>query len=461
MIRNIQRFQIYGLLTIAGLLAVAVALALHSAWHHLGQLRKDFRASQSEGFHLAEHVQARMPLLNEAIFDSGATNNSAALAAFLEAGEAMKGWIRSNKLSVTSTEQADLLSQMQAALDIYVKRTVAFAQASKRNSPQPLPEEVNVEATHILKLAGELRVAEQGSLRRFMERSNLTLASLQAHLAGTVILTFVLGLAVAKLIHLAKIAPLSAELAKTRTAFEQHEKLASLGTLAAGVAHEIRNPLTAIKVRLHGLNRSMVEESEREDAAVIDQEIQRLERIVRDFLQFARPSAPQVETIPATRLFEQVRKLLGPQLESAGVDLRVDCPAEIQVCCDPQQIEQVLINLIQNAVESLEDSGLITLRASTEVPAPANRPPGVVLEVADTGKGISPEIESRLFDPFFSTKEDGTGLGLSIAARIVERHGGLLQYKTQLGQGTTFSIILPRPEKDIHDDQTQSPPGRG
>jgi signal transduction histidine kinase len=196
----------------------------------------------------------------------------------------------------------------------------------------------------------------------------------------------------------------------------------------------------------------LAEGSEREDALVINQEIQRLERIVQDFLQFARPSAPQVETVSATILFEQVKRLLGAQLDNGHLELKIDCPAEIRVRADPQQIEQVLINLVQNAAESMAGGCSITLRASTKPPLLAGRQSQVLLDVIDTGQGIAPEIQNRLFDPFFSTKEGGAGLGLSIATRIVERHGGWLRYKTQLGRGTTFSFILPGAPESKHED---------
>jgi signal transduction histidine kinase len=107
-----------------------------------------------------------------------------------------------------------------------------------------------------------------------------------------------------------------------------------------------------------------------------------------------------------------------------------------------------LINLVQNAAESIEGEGAITLRARTSVARLGGRSrPVVTLEVADTGKGIPPAVQKRLFDPFFTTKESGTGLGLPIAARIVENHGGALQYRTVPGRGTTFGIVLPRVEK--------------
>ena len=123
----------------------------------------------------------------------------------------------------------------------------------------------------------------------------------------------------------------------------------------------------------------------------------------------------------------------------------VEDSAAAQVRVDPQQIKQVLINLIRNAADSIGQNGAITLRVRLGAKRLADGPTEVViLEVADTGKGIPPEVQKRLFDPFFTTKEDGTGLGLSIAARIVEKHGGVLQYQTQVNRGTVFGIVLPR-----------------
>src|SRR6185295_8374525 len=147
--------------------------------------------------------------------------------------------------------------------------------------------------------------------------------------------------------------------------------------------------------------------------------------------------------------------LLGSQLEKASIRLNLaPSPAgtsgsPLWIRVDPQQIGQVLINLIQNAAESIGRHGTITLRARSHLMSLAHRPTRVViLEVIDTGKGIPIQVQERLFDPFFTTKETGTGLGLSIAARIVEKHGGALQYETEVNRGTTFGIVLPRAEKD-------------
>jgi signal transduction histidine kinase len=215
--------------------------------------------------------------------------------------------------------------------------------------------------------------------------------------------------------------------------------------LAAGVAHEIRNPLTAIKFRLFSLRKSLpAADHDNEDAAVIASEISRLERIVKDFLQFARPSEPALVTVPAQRIAEEVCSLLKGQLEKSAIELKLESVEPAWVRADTQQINQVLINLIQNAADSIGNSGEITLRVRNAAgPVRKGGPPSVLLEVADDGRGISPEVQQRLFDPFFSTKDGGTGLGLPIAARIVEKHGGQLHYHTERNRGTTFTVVLP------------------
>jgi signal transduction histidine kinase len=242
------------------------------------------------------------------------------------------------------------------------------------------------------------------------------------------------------------IAPLRTKLVHSQSLLEKQEKLATLGTLAAGIAHEIRNPLTSLKARLHTLEKHLqVVPAARKDTNIISAEISRLERIVQDILSFARPSDPRLETLPAETVIREVRGLVSPDLERRGLQLVVESSPGLLIRADSGHLKQVLINLVRNAAEAIDGSGTVTLRTrATRAPLGGHETDAVVLEVSDTGKGIPPEAEKRLFDPFFSTKETGTGLGLTIAARIVEKHGGVLQYQTQPGHGTTFGVVLPR-----------------
>jgi signal transduction histidine kinase len=263
----------------------------------------------------------------------------------------------------------------------------------------------------------------------------------------SLLLLLAAGGGLAAVVYRELIAPLQTKLVESQALVERQEKLASLGMLAAGVAHEIRNPLTAIKAWLFIQQKNLKPGSaEQEDSQVISDEVNRLDKLVKDVLLFGRPSEPNFSTIDATESLNSVQQLMAPQLAKADLELAVENSFHANVRIDAQQIKQVLINLVQNAADAMEGRpGQITLRAR-----PASKPlltdgrEAVVLEVSDQGKGIPPEVEKRLFDPFFTTKETGTGLGLSVAARIVEKHGGLLQYQTQVNHGTTIGIVLPR-----------------
>jgi signal transduction histidine kinase len=203
--------------------------------------------------------------------------------------------------------------------------------------------------------------------------------------------------------------------------------------------------LTAIKARLFTHQRAFDAQSpEYQDIEVIGDEIDRLERIVQDFLQFARPAEPQLTATTPEAALSEVRELLAPQCDQRAIELKLDIQTNQAFAADRQQIKQVLINLVQNAAESIERKGRIILRARDgSARLGGQNRPVVILETEDNGKGISSDVQKRLFDPFFSTKDSGTGLGLSIAARIVEKHGGLLEFQTQPNRGATFGVILP------------------
>jgi signal transduction histidine kinase len=215
--------------------------------------------------------------------------------------------------------------------------------------------------------------------------------------------------------------------------------------LAAGVAHEVRNPLTSIKVRLFTQQRLLKKGTEAfEDNVFITEEITRLEEIVRGFLAFARPTDPEFKVLRATQPLRELQVLFRPVLSTQDIHLKDEFLADPQINVDPQQLRQVLINLIQNAGEAVQANGTVTLRTTTLVPRRGERgEPLAVLEVEDTGPGVPPEVQPRIFDPFFTTKAGGTGLGLSMAARIMEKHHGRLEFQTTPGQGTVFRLLLP------------------
>ena len=440
----------YGYALATVLLALVVGWAGRHTWRELRQLERSFASVQAGGFHLSEHVEASVRDLNETVLRFDLRRSPADQAAFQKRSQELQQWIRAHQDTVSTPEERELMGQIEAAFGVYLSRTTQLmderAQAGATPSPTPILERVENKAAPVLDLCEKLKAAERAAQTQFMIDSHRALGWVQQLLIGLLALLAVLIVTAAVAIYRGVIGPLRVELGESRARAARHEKLASLGTLAAGVAHEIRNPLTAINVRLHSLKKNLTENSsEQEDALVIGHEIQRLERIVQEFLQFARPAEPKLLTVSADSLLAKVQSLFGPQLEKNSIRLTVESVPDVWVRVDPHQIQQVLINLIQNAAESMERDGAITLRVRRDAARLTGRTrPVVIVEVSDTGKGIPPEVQKRMFDPFFTTKEEGTGLGLAIASRIVETHSGTLSCRSEVNRGTTFTIVLPQ-----------------
>lgn len=241
------------------------------------------------------------------------------------------------------------------------------------------------------------------------------------------------------------VAPLHLKLVERETILEQQTKFAHFEKLTAVLAHEIKQPLSAINVWVWTLQKNLVEgTTEHKGATVIRNELNRVDQIVKDFLKLTQPVEPKFVSMTSQPLLEEVIDLLRPKLERSSIKLKLDNTVEDRFQGDLQQLKQVLLNIVQNAAESIGENGQVTLRSRRDsLMLKAEKTDVVVLEVEDNGPGIPAEVQERLFDPFFSTKENGTGLGLAIAARIVDKHGGALVFETQHGHGTTFGIVLP------------------
>ncbi|MGH7997302.1 MAG: two-component system sensor histidine kinase NtrB, partial [Opitutaceae bacterium] len=361
----------------------------------------------------------------------------------------LSGWLDSQASNLNTADEREALRRLKAGYDAYL-RVAADAPgrpAARSGSADSLAvfTAIRTQSQHLFDLGQALAGAHYRSRNQLLAEAGQMVKGLRSSVLGLLALLFVFGIVLAAVAYRDLVAPLRVKLVQSQELAERREKLAALGMLAAGVAHEIRNPLTAIQAALFTQQKRFAPGSpEHGDSEVVQREISRLERIVGDFLRFARPSDPQLATIPIDRLFEDVRAILGPELAKAGIRLVVGGPAAWPVRVDPAQIKQVVINLVQNAADSIGRDGTITLGARRDRKwlYGAERDV-VILEVADTGKGIPPEVGKRLFDPFFTTKDHGTGLGLSIAARIVEKHSGALQYQTRVHRGTTFGVVLP------------------
>ena len=233
------------------------------------------------------------------------------------------------------------------------------------------------------------------------------------------------------------------EIEELKEAVERERHLASLGRLAAGVAHEIRNPLSALKGFAQFFRTKFKPGSEEERYSdIMIEEVERLDRVVQELLDFARPVTPDRKPTPPNAIIEEALALVSEdaQFKRVKIDKKLleDLP---DVLVDPMQMRQAVLNVLLNAIEAMSEGGTLTIEAA--VADPADGPSAVTLSVTDTGVGMSAEEVGKLFEPFYTTKPSGTGLGMTVVSRVVEQNGGRIGVRSAPGEGTTFSLVLP------------------
>jgi signal transduction histidine kinase len=237
---------------------------------------------------------------------------------------------------------------------------------------------------------------------------------------------------------------------------QERDRLAALGQMAAGLAHEVKNPLGAIKgaAQLLGDPTGRLDVSEREFVGIILEEVERLDRVVGSVLDYARPSKGDVGSFDVNAVVRRTLTVLASDREddwSVSTDL---AESALLARADAEQLRQVLINLIRNAVQAMGGTGrvLVTTRLRQDRPphpSAADAPGWVEVSVRDEGPGIAPQVLEKLFVPFFTTKAAGTGLGLAISQRVVEEMGGRIEVVSRPGAGSTFTVVLPRATEPI------------
>lgn len=227
----------------------------------------------------------------------------------------------------------------------------------------------------------------------------------------------------------------------------QNEKLSALGLLAAEVAHEIRNPLTVMKMLYHSLDLNFPQPDPRaKDARLLGEKIEHLNKIVERILDFARTTEPKLSPVDLNELVAELSLLVRHKLSNQGVKLvRTLQPDLPTVMGDATQLEQAFLNLILNAAEAMPEGGTLSITTRAARPTTDNtKPASVTVEFTDDGEGMSEEQQRRAFGSVLSTtKAKGTGLGLAIVGRTIETHGGSVKIKSQIGRGTTFEITFP------------------
>jgi signal transduction histidine kinase len=244
---------------------------------------------------------------------------------------------------------------------------------------------------------------------------------------------------------LAELRAKTEELRATTQQLWQAARLAGVGELAASIAHELNNPLGTISLRLEAvLGKTGADDPRRRALEIVQQEVERMARLVANLLQFSRPGREQVSTVNVCEEITKTIELTEHHLRKRQVRVQPDFALGVPIIyADRQHLRQVFLNLFTNAADAMPSGGALTLRVRVgELPS---GDPAVVIEVSDTGVGIPAELLHRVCEPFFTTKEEdkGTGLGLAICRRIIQQHQGTLTVESVFGEGTTIRITLP------------------
>jgi signal transduction histidine kinase len=215
--------------------------------------------------------------------------------------------------------------------------------------------------------------------------------------------------------------------------------MASLGQLAAGLAHEIKNPLAGVRGVIELLRDESDDEPQRTLFEQIVTELDRVNRTIHSLLSFARPSRPRRVPTDVRGLIEDSLRLVLPRLRKENIRLEIDVAPNVgQFRLDPTHIRHVLVNLVTNAADAIENGGIISVRA---ISSPDQN--DLFLSVTDDGPGIPANLRDKIFEPFFTTKFTGTGLGLAVVNSLVTRSGGVIELMSEPGRGTTFFVLLP------------------
>lgn len=362
-----------------------------------------------------------------------------------------RDWIEQAERLATTSRGRDLVASVRRGYEHFFKEVSRIANHSQRPKDAAVSQLINEVITEeILRPAHEFRdlnrdLMTQASRRNQMSADRLGLGLILLGSCGAVA-GLVGGFGIARGVE----QTVSERIRRSQLEALRAEQLASVGQLAAGMAHELRNPLTSIKMLIQSISDSDDGGTPRDrDLEVLNEEVVRLDDSIQTFLDFARPPTPSKNAFDVRSVVKRTVQLIASRAERQGICIETELPDEpLIVEADREQMRQVLLNLLLNAFDALPHGGTVCIRLKSDQTAEHSAKAGsaerrLTLEVADTGSGIPDELREQVFEPFVSTKETGTGLGLPICRRIVEEHGGDLSVANGSQGGAVFTVTLP------------------
>ncbi|HWH72429.1 MAG TPA: histidine kinase dimerization/phospho-acceptor domain-containing protein, partial [Candidatus Sulfotelmatobacter sp.] len=371
------KMRLFGFMLVVVCGTLLMAWLTRTTWNQLDRLQKEHAAVKSESFYLGVTLRSAIRSLNSKLLQFGLTHEPAVRDAFSQEAKDLRAWMETNRVHLTEvvdlrllrrvglSRDLEMLQKAETSYEQYLAQSAKILAEGKPPADLDTFEEIYAQVQRasrdLLQYCDELVAVQGKGFSEFLTETQRTLINHQRLLKLSSALILALAGTLAVLVYRGMIAPLRLGLTQSKTIIERQEKLASLGVLASGVAHEIRNPLTAIKIRLFSLKKAIPAVATNEDATVIADEINRLERIVKDFLQFARPSEPELTKVSAGQLLQDVAMFLKESLGRSAIDLQAEAEGSAWVYVDAQQIKQVMINLIQNAAEAIGRNGQISL----------------------------------------------------------------------------------------------------
>jgi signal transduction histidine kinase len=476
-------------LLLAALILTTLAGGLVTLWHNwaMDSLLESLVEKNVASFHAADELEASLLRQKGFLTYYFLDGNNDWLREMEQYSQSFMDWLEKARKSAYTQAMAEILSQIEKEYRTYLvsrEQVIALYREGKKVEGEKLHWEVRRQFTTLLNLCERYKLIHEYAIARVRTESQARAKFINAFALVAMPTVGALGLLLAYVLLKQILGPIrrlaleaaptnpgslvapdevkalssrvhslmegmdqaQSELEKSQEHLLQSGKWAMLGKLAAGVAHSIRNPLTSVNMRLFSLKRSLkMSKSQQEDFQVISEEIRHIDSIVRNFLEFSRPPKLKMQRISPSDVVDLALQLLKHRLESYGVEVRLVRDSKLpEIWADPDQLKEVLANLLVNACEMMPGGGTITITETEQAGAPSE--PAVAIRVSDSGPGIPLSIQDKVFQPFFSTKEEGTGLGLSIATRIIEDHGGRLELESQEEAGAAFIITLPLKE---------------